>query len=83
MNRPSLLSHSPDCHVAAAPRKDTLGERLQLGFDGFYQGGKHPYMIKGNLTLILPNPHRKEISTDLLSRLLKQASLSRRDWLGE
>jgi predicted RNA binding protein YcfA (HicA-like mRNA interferase family) len=47
----------------------------QLGFDGPYQGGKHPYMINDNLVLTIPNPHRKEISVDLLSRILKQAEL--------
>lgn len=25
----------------------------ELGFDGPYQGGKHPYMVKGNLVLTL------------------------------
>jgi predicted RNA binding protein YcfA (HicA-like mRNA interferase family) len=53
-----------------------LVKRLrQLGFDGPYQGGKHPYMINDNLVLTIPNPHRKEISVDLLSRILKQAEL--------
>ena len=41
-----------------------------FGFIGPYQEGKHPYMIKGNLVLTIPNPHKKDISTDLLSRLL-------------
>ena len=38
----------------------------KFGFNGPYQGGKHPYMVKGNLVLTLPNPHRKEIGIDLL-----------------
>lgn len=59
-----------------------LVERLrQLGFDGPYQGGKHPYMIKGDLVLTIPNPHRKEIGVDLLSRILKQANITRDEWL--
>ena len=53
----------------------------KLGFDGPYQGGEHPYMIKGDLVLTIPNPHRKEISIDLLSRILKQAEITRREWL--
>jgi len=55
----------------------------QLGFDGPYQGGKHPYMIKGNLVLTIPNPHRREISIALLSRILRQAGVSREEWLTE
>ncbi|PWR74248.1 type II toxin-antitoxin system HicA family toxin [Methanospirillum lacunae] len=52
----------------------------RLGFDGPHQGGKHPYMIKNGLVLTLPNPHRKEISVDLLKRILKQADISRIEW---
>ena len=26
-----------------------------FGFDGPFQGGKHPYMIKENLVLTIPN----------------------------
>ncbi len=38
----------------------------QLGFEGPFKGGKHPYMVKGDLVLTIPNPHRWEISVDLL-----------------
>jgi predicted RNA binding protein YcfA (HicA-like mRNA interferase family) len=55
----------------------------KLGFDGPYSGGKHPYMIKDDLVLTIPNPHRKEISIDLLSRILKQAGITRAEWLGK
>ena len=59
-----------------------LVDRLrQLGFDGPYRGGKHPYMIKGDLVLTLPNPHQREISVDLLARILKQAGITREEWL--
>ncbi|MCZ7405760.1 MAG: type II toxin-antitoxin system HicA family toxin [Candidatus Methanoperedens sp.] len=52
-----------------------------FGFEGPFSGGKHPYMIKGNLVLTIPNPHRNEIGIDLLSRILKQANIKREDWL--
>jgi len=55
----------------------------RLGFEGPYHGGKHPYMIKGNLVLTVPNPHRKEIGVPLLSKILKQAQVSKEEWLGE
>ena len=59
-----------------------LVKRLrQFGFEGPYQSGKHPYMVKGGLTLTIPNPHAKEISVDLVDRLLKQAGVSKKDWL--
>ncbi len=32
-----------------------LVHRLRkLGFEGPYQGGKHPYMVRGNLVLTIP-----------------------------
>jgi len=60
---------------------DDLCKKLnQLGFEGPYQGGKHPYMIKGNLVLTIPNPHKKDISVGLLKKILKQAAISRKEW---
>ena len=59
-----------------------LVKRLrELGFDGPYSGGKHPQMRKNNLTLIIPNPHKKEISVGLLQRILRQVGISRDEWL--
>lgn len=58
-----------------------LVRRLRaLGFEGPYQGGKHPYMLKDDLVLTIPNPHREDIGIDLLSRLLAQAGISRQEW---
>lgn len=52
-----------------------------LEFEGPFQGGKHPYMVKGDLVLTIPNSHRGEIGVDLLSRILRQAGVSRKEWL--
>ena len=40
-------------------------------------------MRRGDLTLILPNPHEGDIGGGFLRRLLQQASTSREEWLGE
>lgn len=53
----------------------------KFGFNGPYHGGKHPYMVKGDLVLTLPNPHRKEIGTDLLTRILRQANVDKERWV--
>ena len=59
-----------------------LVRRLRkLGFEGPYQGGKHPYMLRDNLVLTVPNPHRGDISIDLLARILKRAGITREEWL--
>lgn len=51
------------------------------GFEGPYRGGKHPYMVKGDLVLTIPNPHSDDIGVDLLKRILRQAGVKRDDWL--
>ncbi len=53
----------------------------QLGFDGPYSGGKHLFMIKGDLRLTVPNHHRSDIGIGLLSKILKQADISKEEWL--
>jgi len=58
--------------------------RLQkLGFDGPYAGGRHPQMRRGDLTVIIPNSHEGDVGVGLLTRLLRQAGISREEWLGE
>jgi len=37
-------------------------------------------MIKGEITLRIPNPHKSDIGREFLLRILKQAGISRRDW---
>jgi predicted RNA binding protein YcfA (HicA-like mRNA interferase family) len=61
-------------------RRDLIKALKKAGFEGPFAGGKHEFLVKGELRLVLPNPHQSEISKDLLSRILKQASISRKDW---
>jgi len=61
-------------------RRDLIRALRQAGFDGPYSGGKHPFMIKRDLTLTLPNPHQGDIGRELLIRILRQAGISREDW---
>jgi hypothetical protein len=52
----------------------------ELGFEGPFEGGKHPYMIRGDIVVTIPNPHRGEISVDLLHRILQRAGINREEW---
>ena len=61
--------------------KNLIKELKSFGFNGPYPGGKHQFMIKEDKRLIIPNPHRNEISVDLLIRILKQAEIKREDWI--
>ena len=51
-----------------------------LGFEGPYSGGKHQFMFRGMIRLRLPNPHRKDVGRELLSRILKQAGIDTDSW---
>jgi len=63
---------------------DELVRRLRrLGFAGPYAGGKHRFMVKGELRLTIPNPHNRDISPALLARILRQAGVDRDTWLSD
>ena len=58
-----------------------LVRRLKaLDFEGPFSGGKHLFMVKGNLRLTIPNPHKQDIGVDLLKRILRQADIQRDEW---
>ena len=61
-------------------QKDLVKALRQAGFEGPYAGGKHEFLVKGEIRLILPNPHQSEISKELLARILRQANVSRAEW---
>ncbi|CAD6494776.1 MAG: hypothetical protein LAKADJCE_00936 [Candidatus Argoarchaeum ethanivorans] len=61
-------------------RRDLIRYLKILGFEGPYSGGKHQFMIKDNVTLRLPNPHKGDIGREFLIRILKQAKIDRTVW---
>ena len=61
-----------------------LVKRLRgFGFEGPYSGGKHLFMVHGELKLRIPNPHTGDISRALLSEILRQADISLKEWSGK
>ena len=67
--------------LAAVSRRDLLRRLKQLGFEGPYSGGRHEFLVRGSTRLVLPNPHRQEVGVDLLVRILRQAGVTREEWL--
>ncbi len=63
-------------------RRDLVRYLRDVGFDGPYPGGKHQYMVKGELKLTIPNPHQGDISQALLARILRQGNITREEWEG-
>ncbi len=61
-------------------RNDLVKYLKKHGFEGPFSGGRHQFMVREDITLRIPNPHRSDIGKELLSRILKQAGISRKKW---
>ena len=61
-------------------RRKLIRHLKELGFEGPYVGGKHQYMVRGELKLVIPNPHQRDIGLDFLVRILRQAGIDREEW---
>lgn len=61
-------------------RSDLIRYLRQVGFQGPYAGSKHEYMLKDEITVRLPNPHRGDISKGLLAEILRQAGIEKDEW---
>ncbi len=63
------------------PRRKLIKKFRSLGFDGPFSGGKHQFMVKGQIKLRIPNPHKKkDIHQSLVNEILKQAGISINQW---
>ena len=61
-------------------RADLVAALRRAGFEGPVSGSKHQLMIRKNLRLVIPNSHASEVGKELLSRIIKQAGISRQEW---
>lgn len=67
-------------HFGPIRRTDLVRYLRQMGFEGPYSGGKHQFMLRRDITIVLPNPHKRDLGKELLARILRQAGISRDDW---
>jgi len=61
-------------------RADLIRALRQAGFAGPFVGGRHEFMVKGQVKLVLPNPHRSDVGKPLLAEILRQVAISREEW---
>ncbi|HDN64685.1 MAG TPA: type II toxin-antitoxin system HicA family toxin [Methanosarcinales archaeon] len=66
--------------IGPIKRRDLIRYLKLIGFEGPYSGGKHQFMVKNNITLRLPNPHKGDIGHAFLIRILNQAKIDRNTW---
>ncbi len=61
-------------------RRELIHYLKQCGFVGPYSGGRHQFMIRGNLRIRIPNPHRSDIGRNLLKQILMEAGIETEEW---
>ena len=61
-------------------RRKLIQNLRKLGFEGPYSGGRHQFLVKGEIRLVIPNPHKGEIGTALLREIVRQAGVDRKEW---
>ena len=61
-------------------RKDLIRYLRQLNFTGPFSGGKHQFMVKENLKVKIPNPHKSDIDKNLLNEILKEIGIDKTKW---
>ena len=64
----------------AVKRRDLIAGLRALGFKGPFSGGKHEFMVRGDLVLTIPNPRRGDIGVTLLALILRQGGITRKEW---
>jgi hypothetical protein len=47
--------------IRSIKQKELIRLLRKLDFIGPYSGGKHQFMVKGELRIRIPNPHKKDI----------------------
>ncbi|MBU2036728.1 type II toxin-antitoxin system HicA family toxin [Patescibacteria group bacterium] len=52
----------------------------KLGFEGPHSGGRHLFMEKGVLKVHIPSKHTGDISAGLVSEILRQAGIDKKEW---
>ena len=67
--------------LAPCSRTEFIRKLKNLGYDGPFAGAKHQVMsAPGKSNIIIPNPHRGDLSVDLLSRILRDSNIDRDEW---
>lgn len=62
-------------------RRDIIRKLRSAGWSGPEPGGKHGTMHKGARTVLVPNPHRRDVSVGLIRKILRDSGLTVEEWL--
>ena len=63
-------------------RRELLRCLRSLGFEGPFSGGKHQFMVRGDVTVRVPNPHQGDIGKELSEKATSGERAFGAKWLG-
>jgi predicted RNA binding protein YcfA (HicA-like mRNA interferase family) len=67
--------------LSPCSRREFIRKLRALGYAGPFAGGSHEFMSKtGALSVRVPNPHRGDVSIDLIKRILRISGIKQQDW---
>ena len=61
-------------------RRELVACLRRLGYSGPYASGRHEFMLRGVISVTIPNPHGSDIGPNLLAKVLRQAGVTRVEW---
>ena len=61
-------------------RRDLIRAMRGAGFAGPFVKRRHEVMIRGDVSVPIPNPHAGDIGKNLLAVILREAGISRQEW---
>ena len=61
-------------------RRELIRRLRKLGWEGPHQRGPHPFMIKDEVRLTIPNPHKGDLDWSLVKRILRLGGITQQKW---
>jgi predicted RNA binding protein YcfA (HicA-like mRNA interferase family) len=61
-------------------RPDLIRYLRELGFERPFSGSRHQYMVKDDIAVRIPNPHKRDISKGLVAEILLPDGIDRDQW---
>ena len=63
--------------------RELIAKIKKLGLAGPFHGSKHPYFLKGNLSILIPNQHRGDVGKELIKGIINQLGITAKEFFGD
>ncbi|NCO41612.1 MAG: type II toxin-antitoxin system HicA family toxin [Armatimonadetes bacterium] len=62
-------------------RREVIRKLRAAGWTGPEPGGRHRTMHKGSRSVLVPNPHGRDVSIGLMRKIIRDSGLTVEEWL--